>query len=304
MMVLEKESAPETPVSKGKFIDWQVILFFAIAYLIAWGMIPVLSIIARQSGVEDWITLSKMAEALDFGNTDLSVSKWLIYLITRVQDFAFSIAGLIMIAHLAGLDGLRQLGRRLIKWRIRWYWYVLGFLPFILYGLATVVSGSLGSFTLTAATLGKILFSAEAGFLVYFFLRGAMGEEIGLRGFALPRLQSSMSAFQASVVIGILWAGWHIPVLLDRNAVTIIIFLTVAFVLSFIFTALFNGSGGSLIPVLIFHAAQNSEEVFENIFPKLAGTGWELISTLLLLIIGLIVGVLMWLGKTSEPVSE
>ena len=121
-----------------------------------------------------------------------------------------------------------------------------------------------------------------------------MGEELGLRGFALPRLQETMSPFRASVIIGILWAGWHIPVLLGRDVVSIIAFLLLAVVLSFIFTWLFNGSGGSLLTVMIFHAAQNSEEIFETIFPALVGTEWELIAALALLLIGIVVGIHLW----------
>ena len=96
------------------------------------------------------------------------------------------------------------------------------------------------------------------------------------------------------MIIGVLWAAWHIPVLLGRDVVTIVAFLLLAFVLSFIFTWLFNGSGGSLLPVMVFHAAQNSEEIFETIFPSLVGTDWELVSTLALLLIGIVVGVILW----------
>ena len=107
-----------------------------------------------------------------------------------------------------------------------------------------------------------------------------MGEELGLRGFALPRLQSYRSPFGASVIIGIFWAAWHITVLIGRDTISMFAFLLLAFVLSFIFTFLFNKSQGSLITVLLFHAAQNSEEIFEVLFPGLIGTDWELISSL------------------------
>jgi ABC-type phosphate transport system permease subunit len=73
--------------------------------------------------------------------------------------------------------------------------------------------------------------------------------------------------------------------------------LILSFGLSFIFTILFNGSGGSLIPGLLFHATQNWEEGFETVFPALIGTEWELISTLLLLIIGIVAGVFVWRGS-------
>ena len=173
----------------------------------------------------------------------------------------------------------------------------MALLPLGLYLLATAVSGELASFTFNGQTLSAILFSAEAGLLVTLFLRGPMGEELGLRGFALPRLQARMSPFRASVIIGILWAAWHLPVLLGRDVVSIAAFLLLAFVLSFIFTWLFNSSGGSLIPVLLFHAIQNTEEMFETMFPSLLGTDWELISTLGLLVIGIVFGIILWRKK-------
>jgi membrane protease YdiL (CAAX protease family) len=73
-----------------------------------------------------------------------------------------------------------------------------------------------------------------------------------------------------------------------------------AFVLSFIFTWIFNGSGGSLLPVLVFHAAQNTEEIFEVMFPALVGSDWELISSLGLLLLGIGVGVRLWLSRGAQ----
>lgn len=91
-----------------------------------------------------------------------------------------------------------------------------------------------------------------------------------------------------------------VPVWRSWDVVSIVAFLLLAFVLSFIFTWLFNGSGGSLIPVLIFHATQNTEEVFETIFPGLVGTDWELISTLALLLVGIAVAVVVWRNGRGE----
>jgi hypothetical protein len=52
---------------------------------------------------------------------------------------------------------------------------------------------------------------------------------------------------------------------------------------------------------MIFHAAQNAEEIFEVVFPGLAGMDWELISSLALLLIGLIVAVLVWRNDNGRP---
>jgi membrane protease YdiL (CAAX protease family) len=283
----------------ARSIDWSIVAFFVIAYVIAWSMIPILDVIAHQSGVSGWAELSVIGEAYDFSGIDLSVPGWLVYLITRIQDFAFSIAGVIMIGVTSGREGLANLGKRLVRWRFKWTWYVLALLPFGLYFLASVAAGAIPSFQVNATILEAALISLESGFLVTLFLRGAMGEEPGLRGFALPRLQSRMTSFRASLIIGILWGAWHIPVLLQRDTVTIIAFLLLAIGLSFIFTFLFNSTKGSLIPVLLFHAAQNSEEVFERVFPSLIGTDWELISTLGLLVSGIVFGVIAWRMRYS-----
>lgn len=288
----ELAGAEKNPVSV--IYDRYLLLFFVLAFAIGWAPILLLEHIAAESKIENWIALSRMAEAMDFGDTPLSVPGWSLYLITRVQDFAFSISGLIVVALLHGRSGVQDLFQRVVRWKVGWKWYLFGFLPFGLYALSTLVSGQWNSFVFGPEVLFRILFSAEAGFLVYFFFRGAMGEEIGLRGFAVPRLQQTGSAFRASLIIGILWAVWHLPVLIDKNLFSIFAFLTLAFVLSFVFTWLYNGSGGSLLIPMLFHAAQNSEEIFETLFPGLLGTNWELVSSLGLLLLGITVGVLLY----------
>lgn len=274
-------------------IDRPLIAFWVLAYVIAWGTLALLGFIARQSGVDGALALLQMGEAYDFAGASLSVPTWLVYLLTRLADFAFSIAGVVMIAATAGRSGLRQLWQRLTRWRISPLWYVAGLLPLFLYALAVIVAGVGEPATVSVATLVTLLFSAEAGLLVSLFLRGALGEELGLRGFALPRLQQRMSPFRASLVIGLFWGLWHLPVLVGRDAVSIVAFVLLSFGLSFLFTWLFNGSGGSLIPVLLFHATQNWEEGFETLYPALLGTDWELVSTLALLLIGVVAAVLV-----------
>lgn len=228
-----------TAVPAGKF-DWPLILFFVIAYAIAWGVFGIIGLIARQSGVESAQTLMALGDSFQLGGVPLSVPGWLVYLLTRLADFAFSIAGLVMIAITAGRAGLGELWQRLTRWRIPWGWYGAGLLPILLYGVATAVAiavaGAGGTVDLSGKAIYTILFSAQAGLFVSLFLRRAMGEELGLRGFALPRLQARMSSFRASLLIGILWAAWHLPVLLGRDVISILLFLLLAVVISFIFT--------------------------------------------------------------------
>ena len=86
-----------------------------------------------------------------------------------------------------------------------------------------------------------------------------LGEEVGWRGFALPRLQSSHSAFRASLVLGLFWAVWHVPAIFYRDTymamgwMVVPMLLTVAAVGSVVYTWLFNGTRGSLLLVILFH---------------------------------------------------
>ncbi|MCA9897878.1 MAG: CPBP family intramembrane metalloprotease [Ardenticatenaceae bacterium] len=282
-------------------LGWPIVVFFVLAYAIAWGAFGILSVIARNSGVESTQTFMAMAESFEFDEVHLSVAPWLVYLLTRLADFAFSIAGVVMIAATAGRGGLRQLWRRLTRWRIGWGWYALGLLPIGLYLLATAVANAFFSANFTVSTITTALFSLYAGFFVSLFLRGALGEELGLRGFALPYLQAHMSPFRASLLIGVLWGAWHLPVLIGRDLLSVVAFSVLSIGLAMLFTLLFNGSGGSLIPVLLFHASQNWEEGFETLFPSLVGTEWELISTLSLLVIGVVAGVMVWRNGRTPP---
>jgi membrane protease YdiL (CAAX protease family) len=284
-------------------LDWPTILFFVLAYAIAWGAFGIVGLIAHQSGVANAQTLLARGEAFQFEGIALSVPPWLVYLLTRLADFAFSIAGVVMIAITAGRVGLRQLWGRLTRWRIGWQWYLMGLLPIGLYGVATAVAGAFSSANITASAITTILFSLHAGFFVSLFLRGAMGEELGLRGFALPRLQERMSPFRASLIIGVLWGAWHLPVLIGRDPLSIAAFSLLAIGLSMLFTLMFNGSGGSLIPVLLFHASQNWEDGFEVLFPSLVSTEWELVSTLSLFAIGLVAGIVVWHNGRSAAAS-
>lgn len=277
-------------------VDWPIIAFFALAYALAWGVIGLMGLIGRGTGV-DALTLMSRGEILQLEGLALPLPDGVIYLLTRVADFAFTISGLIVIASTQGRAGLRALWQRLTRFRFGATWWLAALIPLGLFALATLVAALTadGPFPvdLSGRTWQRVFLALDGGLLVTLFLRGAFGEEFGLRGFALPHLQERMAPFRASAIIGILWALWHLPVLLGRDAVSIIAFLLVAFSLSFVFTWLFNGSGGSLIPGLIFHAIQNSEEMFEAVFPALTGTDWELVSTVGLLIVGIVTAIVI-----------
>lgn len=288
-------------------MDKPLASFFILAYALGWLPIFVLSAIADAAGVESWLVLANIAETWSWADTDPGVPRFLVYFITRVQDFAFSLSGVIIVACLYGRAGLRDLFARLFKivvgpsaWRV----WLIASLPFVFYFLATIIAGAFDSFSMNSTKIFPLFFGLETGLLVTFFLRGPMGEELGLRGFALVRLQERMTAVRASAIIGLFWSLWHLPVLLDRDVLSLVAFLLLAFGLSFVFTWLFNNSAGSLLPVLIFHTLQNNEETLEILFPALVGTDYELVSLLCLLVLSIVAFVLLRRGAGSSPAPD
>lgn len=168
-----------------------------------------------------------------------------------------TIAALVVIAMREGRPGLRRFLRRLLHWRLGWWYAVLLLpLPVVLVAVvAAVVSGP--STWQLAGPLHWVLLPVA---LVSGILAGGM-EELGWRGELLPQLQAWMSALQASVIIGLLWALWHAPLfLLESTSQSVFspawyTLQTVA--LSVILTWMYNSSHGNLLLVVLFHGAFN-----------------------------------------------
>ncbi|RLI25244.1 hypothetical protein DRO57_04475 [Candidatus Bathyarchaeota archaeon] len=95
---------------------------------------------------------------------------------------------------------------------------------------------------------------------------GPLEEELGWRGYALPRLQTRHTTLVSSVTLGIIWAFWHLPLNFmaqppgPQYQATIGMFLgsvvTMAF-MSVLFTWLYNNTGGSVFVTLLFHTIVN-----------------------------------------------
>ena len=98
-------------------------------------------------------------------------------------------------------------------------------------------------------------------FAFMIFPGSALGEELGWRGFVLPRMQARHSALKASLLIGILWGPWHLPLWLtgsEGHPISLYVPFVVAVVVSSVFyTWLYNNTGGSLLIVVLYHAASN-----------------------------------------------
>jgi membrane protease YdiL (CAAX protease family) len=159
-----------------------------------------------------------------------------------------------------GKGATRKLLGQLLIWRFGWRWYLVLLAPTALVvGTITLVAVTRGGPT---ATLAVPLLSAIITVAFMTFPGSALGEEIGWRGFALPRVQARRTALTASLVIGSLHGLWHLPLWLrgdaDHQLSVYPAFLIQTLALAVIYTWLYNSTKGSLLLVVLFHTATNA----------------------------------------------
>ncbi|MEX5716921.1 CPBP family intramembrane glutamic endopeptidase [Geodermatophilus maliterrae] len=167
------------------------------------------------------------------------------------------VAALVVIAVVDGRRGFRELGSRLVRWRVGWVWYLVALgLPVLM----VLVTGLVTSWTgAPAPDLSSIVWADVALLLAIRLVNpadSALGEEPGFRGYALPHLQDRLSPLAAAGVLGVLAAGWHVPLVALGNLGWIGLPSTV--VITFLYVWLFNRSGGSLLMAVLFHASQGA----------------------------------------------
>jgi uncharacterized protein len=105
--------------------------------------------------------------------------------------------------------------------------------------------------------------AANAWIFALVLLVGAVGEEAGWRGYALPRLQEQFGPFRATLVLAVLWAFWHVPLFFALDTYRGFgVFTAIGFLIgitagALVLTSVFNHTGGSILAVAIWHAAYN-----------------------------------------------
>jgi membrane protease YdiL (CAAX protease family) len=113
-----------------------------------------------------------------------------------------------------GRAAVGDLGRRLLRWRVAWLWYVVVLAGPACFSLAVggvyVLLGGSWSAALSPAFTTSL--PSLVLFLTILTLTDGLGEEVGWRGFALPRLLRHQPLV-ASLILGLLWGLWHLPLI-------------------------------------------------------------------------------------------
>jgi membrane protease YdiL (CAAX protease family) len=185
-------------------------------------------------------------------------------------------AALVVAALVDGRAGVKSLLAQLVKWRAAPRWYALALL--LPLGV-TLVAAFANVFFFGAPDPRPSLLATLPMALPMFVLallsplQGALGEELGWRGYATPSLQTRLSPVAASLLLGILVAGWHAPLFLTGLYGDVA--LRVAFIVTttLLYTLLYNGSGGSVFLAMLFHASWNGAADF--ILAPFAGADLE-----------------------------
>lgn len=168
----------------------------------------------------------------------------------------------------ARLEGGRAVGRllgRLLHFRIRWYWWIIALVvPFIVHWTPVLIADVAGGLEAGYTNFGGPLPMALVMLLPWFVLFSL--EEVGWRGFALPRMQERRSALSAGFLLGVGWGFWHVPLAFIpgqyEGAVSpwtkIIVMFAFMIAMSLLWTWIFNNTGGSLIMANFFHVFINT----------------------------------------------
>ena len=199
--------------------------------------------------------------------------------VTILSGYGPALAAIIVASLAYGKQGLRELFGRLLKWRVGIQWYLIAlFLPVFIKFLAISINNWTGGTSPDFSAAGFPFGPAETPlwqkliilFLVFTLGFDGLGEEVGWRGFALPKLLEGRSALISSLILGTLWAIWHFPYALTEGSALSDIPLHWFFInllaQSVIYTWIFLNTNGSLLLALLFHAAANTTA---NLFPTL-----------------------------------
>ena len=183
-----------------------------------------------------------------------------------IGAFAPMMAAITLIAREAGWKGTKAFLGQALDFRIKPVYLVIALaLPVLIHMIAHYLAPAVG------LDVAKTLFPTEISVapivlaIPYFILMLVIGggqEEFGWRGYAQEPLQEKIGVIPASLVIGVIWGIWHLPLWFMRgdlhSAYSFLAFVMMTTSISIMYAWLYNSSGKKLIVVIVFHAMSNT----------------------------------------------
>ena len=190
-----------------------------------------------------------------------------------------------------GHRGVRNLWRAGRRWRVGICWYaIVVFLPCLAYAVAWVADSGL-----TAPSIGP-----WAPALISGLLAGIL-EEFGWSGFVFPRLQKIYGFVPAGLTMGFIVAFWHLPLFFTpgqpQERFEFVPFLLTLIAVRFLFGWVYNGSGGSILLLILFHASGNFWSEILPLGPPAADATWvgEI------MVFGVAAAIVFLMGRIAQP---
>ena len=221
-----------------------------------------------------------------------------------------TLSGFIMTGITEGREGIRRLLRRIVLWRVglRWYLFALIGIPLVMV-LGTLILPE-GLASLLGLGPGYVLTYLSTYVLVV-ILGGPLFEEPGWRGFALPRLQPLHGPLVGTLILGLLWALWHLPEFLvpswaessgGRGFLAIVKFVLIAIAFAIVTTWVFNNTKGSVFLAILVHASIDTFSIPLGVLFSPSEVANSLLLSFLVLVVVLVVLTRGRLGyREAEP---
>jgi uncharacterized protein len=216
-------------------------------------------------------------------------------LLILLGAYSPSIVALALTARAEGAAGVRALLGRVVRWDVPAKWYVFA-------------ASYVAAIKLVAALIHRVAigawprFGAEPLYLIplaiAFSTPFQAGEEIGWRGYALPRMAERFGLAHSSVLLGVIWGFWHLPQFFIPDADTygqsFFVYVLQVTALSVAMAWLYAHTDGSLLPLMVMHAAvNNTKDIVPSAVP--GGTSTFDLSASSTTVVGWLTVALLWI---------
>lgn len=282
----------QQPATSSPLLRYPLVSFFVLAYALTWlAWLPLVLSTGGGLGLIPFTTPDNI------NTPNINV------VLMMVGYFGPAIAAIVMSGMTGGWTGVQQLLRRMVQARAGLQWYLIAvFVPLAISVASALVLGSSVLLPLFGSFGSLAIFLYIFATVMDMVLGPALTTEPGWRGFALPRLQQQHGPLVGSLILGGLWAFWHLPLFFTvwgkgyastGLLLGFLLFALTTLGYTFLLTWVFNNTRGSIFMAILLHSATDSVGAFFAVFAtqkEVANLGTQIASTT-----GLIASALLWL---------